>query len=88
MYRYDIGDILEVVGMYNNTPSVKFSRKVGQACNVVGELMNVNHVNAALDHTFKHFGFNSPFYCMLPVQEGFTHYYTLMIELPEEITEL
>lgn len=83
MYRYDIGDILEVTEMYNKTPCVKFLRKIGQSCNLVGELLSVNHVNEALERTFSHFNINSPFYCLTPVQDGFPPYYTLLIELPE-----
>lgn len=84
MYRYDIGDILEVTEMYNNTPSVKFVRKVGQSCNIVGELMSVNHVNEAIEKTFSKFNIRSNFYCLVPVYKVPPHY-TLLIEFVDEI---
>lgn len=85
MYRYDIGDILEVTHMYNNTPSVKFVRKVGQSCNIVGELMSVNHVNEAIEKTFNHFNIRAPFYCLVPIYKV-PPYYTLLIEFEKEIS--
>lgn len=86
IYRYDIGDILEVTGMYNNTPCVKFSGKVGQACNIAGELITEYHVTEAVINASNKFNILIPFYTLVPNQEGFPPYYSLLIELPEGLS--
>lgn len=87
IYRYDIGDILEVTGMYNKTPSVKFVRKIGQTCNIAGELITDNHITEAVLNTQNKYDMTIPFYCAVPNQESFPPYYDLFIELPENVEE-
>lgn len=84
MYRYDIGDIMEVTEMYNNTPCVKFIRKTGQTCNIAGELLTEYHITEAVMNASDNFNIVIPFYSMLPVQESFPPYYSMLVEFQED----
>lgn len=88
IYRYDIGDVLEVVEMYHQTPCVKFVRKLGQFCNMVGELMTEFHITEAVTKTADKFDIIIPFYTLMPEQDTFPHYYSLLIELPQDSSEV
>ncbi len=43
LYRYRIGDIVEVTDFYRRTPMISFVRKAGEMTNITGEKMHVNH---------------------------------------------
>lgn len=49
LYRYDMNDIVEVVGRLEGSPLVAFVRKSGEMTNLAGEKLHANHVIAALD---------------------------------------
>jgi hypothetical protein len=44
LYRYDINDVIKVVGFYNRTPQVVFLRKGRGMTNLTGEKVSVNQV--------------------------------------------
>lgn len=44
LYRYDMNDILEVVGFHNNTPLVKFIQKGAGIVNIMGEKLSEEQV--------------------------------------------
>ena len=48
LYRYDINDVIEVVGLFNKTPVVEFRRKGRGMTNMTGEKLSVNQVIAAM----------------------------------------
>jgi hypothetical protein len=48
LYRYDLDDIIEVKGFYNQTPVITFVRKGDEILNITGEKLHVNHVMRAL----------------------------------------
>jgi hypothetical protein len=47
LYRYDINDVIQVAGRYNNTPEIVFLRKGRGMTNITGEKVSVNQVIAA-----------------------------------------
>lgn len=47
LYRYDINDVIEIQGFYNQTPIVAFVRKSDDLLNITGEKLHVNHVLGA-----------------------------------------
>ncbi|WP_136808263.1 GH3 auxin-responsive promoter family protein [Desulfosediminicola flagellatus] len=47
LYRYDINDVVKVVGCYNNTPEIVFVRKGRGMTNITGEKVSVNQVITA-----------------------------------------
>lgn len=44
LYRYDMNDILEVVGFHNNTPLIKFIQKGAGIVNIMGEKLSEEQV--------------------------------------------
>ena len=44
LYRYDINDVIKVVGYYNRTPQIVFLRKGRGMTNLTGEKISVNQV--------------------------------------------
>lgn len=49
LVRYDMGDIVEVVGRCERTPVVRFVGKAGRYLNVVGERVTEGQLSAAVD---------------------------------------
>lgn len=48
LYRYDINDVVRVVGFFNRTPLIEFVRKGRDVTNITGEKLHVNHVIQAM----------------------------------------
>jgi hypothetical protein len=48
LYRYEMGDVVEVRGFYRRTPRIAFVRKSGDMLNITGEKLHANHLLAAL----------------------------------------
>lgn len=44
LYRYDIGDVIEVQGFHHRTPVIAFVRKSGDMLDLTGEKLHVNHL--------------------------------------------
>jgi len=44
LYRYDINDVIEVMGRYQNTPTIVFKRKGRGMANITGEKLSVNQL--------------------------------------------
>ncbi len=51
LYRYDINDVIQVEGRYNNTPEIVFLRKGRGMTNITGEKLSVNQVIDAIHKT-------------------------------------
>jgi len=49
LYRYDINDVIEVVGRYNATPTIVFKRKGRGMTSITGEKLSVNQIIAAFE---------------------------------------
>ncbi len=49
LYRYDINDVVKVVGRYNLTPEIVFVRKGRGMTNITGEKVSVNQVITAFE---------------------------------------
>ncbi len=48
LYRYDMNDVIEVVGSYNRTPVIEFRRKGRGMTNMTGEKLSVNQLIEAM----------------------------------------
>ena len=59
LYRYDMNDIVQVTGYYDNVPMVKIRHKGGTMCSVTGEKLGESHVVQAMDQTLSHLGARS-----------------------------
>ncbi|MBU5228398.1 GH3 auxin-responsive promoter family protein [Clostridium senegalense] len=51
LYRYRIGDVVKVIGYYNNSPEIKFLYRKNQLLNMVSEKTTEAHVTEALRRT-------------------------------------
>lgn len=56
LYRYDINDVICVVGKYNETPLITFRRKGRGATSITGEKVTVNQVIEAFERSMKDVG--------------------------------
>lgn len=83
IYRYDIGDILEVTGFHRRNPIVHFVRKAGQTCNLVGELMNDFHISEAMQQAAGEQGQAVSFYIASPDTRRFPPGYRVQAEVPD-----
>ena len=84
MYRYDIGDVLQVSHFYHNTPSVFFVRKTQQASNLSGEQLTAEQVINAVTAISQQHNLIIPFYVLVPQPESYPPHYDFYVELPQE----
>lgn len=50
LYRYAMGDVLEVIGFYGEAPLVKFCYRKNQAINLANEMMTTEDLEKAIQH--------------------------------------
>ena len=50
LYRYQLGDVIEVVGFENQCPLVRFIGRADRVSDLVGEKLSEAHVREVLDH--------------------------------------
>ncbi len=51
LYRYKLGDVVKVVGFYNNSPEVEFLYRRNQVLNMVSEKTTEEHLTNAIKNT-------------------------------------
>lgn len=78
LYRYDINDIIEVTGWFNNTPAIRFIQKGKGIINLTGEKLYESQVVKAILKVLEGNNTKVPFFIMLGSSEKLT--YTLYIE--------
>ncbi|MCL2287407.1 MAG: GH3 auxin-responsive promoter family protein [Firmicutes bacterium] len=79
-YRYRIGDVVKIVGMYGNTPEIRFSYRLSQEINIVNEKMNDSHIQWAVGQCEEAFGCNILEYSVFPQIEPLPGKYVIFIE--------
>jgi hypothetical protein len=79
LYRYDLGDCVEVLGYYGNTPQLKFSGRLDQRSDLRGEKLNAAQVDAVLEQACRSCGVQPQFLLMAPTSAR-TPSYCLFIE--------
>lgn len=70
LYRYRLGDRVEVVGFENQCPLLRFAGRADGVCDMVGEKISENLVRAALEKSFAGDGLAPRFAMMVPVAEA------------------
>jgi hypothetical protein len=80
VWRYDLGDVIEVCGFWQNTPRIRFVRKTGAASNLVGELLEEAHVNRALVTAMASTGASCEWCAMAPRPDAPVPAYDLLVE--------
>ncbi len=85
LYRYDINDIVEVTGFYQNTPLLAFVRKGRDMTSITGEKMHANHFLSALEEVRRKF--NLPVDHFRAAPDFTTSRYAIYMELNSAITD-
>lgn len=66
LYRYDLGDELEVVGFVNECPLVRLLGRGDVGCDLVGEKLHERHVRAAIAEGCERHGLRTEFALLAP----------------------
>jgi hypothetical protein len=79
LYRYFMNDLIEVTGVFHQTPLLRFVQKGKGVTNITGEKLYEAQVIEAVLQTFARFGLPSRFFLLLADEENAM--YHLLIEL-------
>ncbi len=74
LYRYQLFDIIEVVGFKAACPLVRFVGRANGTSDLVGEKLDEVHVRTVLDRAFAECGVEVPFSLVVPVAAPTPHY--------------
>jgi hypothetical protein len=66
LYRYDLGDVVEVVGFLRECPLLRFRGRYLAGSDLVGEKLNERHVGECLRATFEEFDLRPDFALVVP----------------------
>ena len=80
LYRYSLGDIVEVCGFVDRCPRIRFVRKAGAASNLIGEKLEEDHVTDAVAIALREAGAEATFFTLAPIP-GIRPGYALLLEL-------
>ncbi|WP_321476131.1 GH3 auxin-responsive promoter family protein [uncultured Paludibaculum sp.] len=80
LYRYRIGDIVEVTGRIGECPVVRFCGKEGGTVDLVGEKLNGDHVACAAAEVFARHGIAPRFWMLAPQRGDGTPGYSLYVQ--------
>lgn len=87
LYRYDMNDVIEVVGRHENAPVIVFRRKGRGMSNLTGEKLSVNQLIEAMERAAKESGLTADHFRAEP--DGETSRYFFKVEFanpPDEAT--
>jgi hypothetical protein len=78
LYRYDLGDVVEVIGFSDQCPEIRFVGRMDAVSDLVGEKLNEEHVRSTLVELFRELGLEQELF-LLVVRESPTTGYTLLL---------
>lgn len=81
LYRYDINDVIRVVGFYNDTPLIEFVRKGRDMVSLTGEKLHVSQLIQAVEAAQDYVGVGIEYYRAVGHSE--TSRYSLQLELKQ-----
>lgn len=81
LYRYMLGDVVEISGRYRSTPRLRFLRKAGASCNLAGEKLDEVHVNEPFRRALERTGLEATWFSLAPEPGHDRPGYGLYIEL-------
>jgi len=87
LYRYRMGDVVKVVGYYNNCPEVEFMYRKNLLLNMVSEKTNEEHLTAAIRGTMKKLNINLVDYTTEPDNSITPGRYIFYFEFKDKITK-
>lgn len=74
LYRYNINDVVKVVGFYNRTPLLEFQYKGGNVCSFTGEKITELQVTAAMTRAARKLDVDVRFFTVIPKFRPEPHY--------------
>jgi hypothetical protein len=74
LYRYQLGDIVEIVGYVNDCPLIRFVGRTNQSSDLVGEKLNEPFVRECLDEALAKYDLSTNFAMITPVASPQPHY--------------
>ena len=80
-YRYDIGDVVEVLGFYEQAPLIVFRYRVGGLLSSTFEKTTEFHAAQVMQALQREFGISLEDFCITLSEEGFPAQYLVNIEL-------
>lgn len=83
-YRYRMGDVIRVIGFYNECPMIVFKSRKKNTISVAGEKFNEDHLFSAIQEFERRTGINIIDYCIQPDRSVAPPRYILYLE-PDEI---
>lgn len=87
IYRYNINDVIEVVGFYNRTPVIQFIRKGMGVSSITGEKLTEEQVKIALSYAVNQLQLKQIQHFTAAVELDHPPYYTLFAELRSDLPE-
>ncbi|GFP75052.1 GH3 auxin-responsive promoter family protein [Clostridium fungisolvens] len=87
LYRYRIGDVIKVVGFYNNCPEIEFLYRKNQVLNMVAEKTNEEHLTSAINATVKELQLNVVDYTTFPDNSITPGRYIFYFEFKNNLSE-
>lgn len=87
LYRYNINDLIEVVGHYERAPLIQFVRKGAGISSITGEKLTEEQVRVALTQAIRQLALSQISHFTAAVQLGKPPYYACFIELSRELPE-
>lgn len=83
-YRYRMGDVIKVIGFYNETPMIAFKYRKKNIVSVAGEKFTEDHLLSAVREFERRSGVNIIDFCMYPDRDVIPGRYVILLE-PEEV---
>ncbi|MEM1391856.1 MAG: GH3 auxin-responsive promoter family protein [Cyanobacteria bacterium P01_D01_bin.116] len=81
LYRYDIGDVVEIVGFYEQAPIIVFRHRMGGLLSATSEKTNEFHATQVIQQLQKEFDLPLANYCITLSENEIPPHYLLNIEL-------
>ena len=82
-YRYRMGDVVRVIGFYNESPMITFKYRKKNIVSVAGEKFTEDHLLGAVRSFERRTGINIIDYCMYPDRNAEPARYVILLE-PEQ----
>lgn len=87
LYRYDIKDLVEVVGFHKRTPVIQFVRKSAGFSSITGEKLTEEQVRVALMRSIRQLNLNCIGHFTTAVEFGHPPRYVCYVELKDHISD-
>ena len=84
-YRYRMGDVIRVVGFYNESPLVVFKYRKKNIVSIAGEKFTEDHLLSAIREFERRTDISIIDYCMYPDREAEPGRYVIIIEPNEKV---